>query len=156
MSDSIPIVRAGSNGRAVAVVDLYRLGTGTHAFKMSQQTVYADDVQEDASMAELLAPYTVAADAIGKRQVTTLTEPLSASAAGDRRLGYLIADAARLLARADFGIQNPGGVRADLARGVILYGDLYRVMPFDNELVRLTLTGRQLRQLVEQAGPRYY
>lgn len=154
--NSIPIVRAGSNGRAVAMVDLYRLGNGTHAFRMSQQTVYADDVPEDAAMADLLAPYVVAAEAIGKRPVTTLSEPLSASATGDRRLGYLIAAAARLLARADVGMHNPGGVRADLPRGVISYADLHRVMPFDNAVVRLTLSGRQLRQLVEQAGTRYY
>jgi 2',3'-cyclic-nucleotide 2'-phosphodiesterase (5'-nucleotidase family) len=29
-------------------------------------------------------------------------------------------------------------------------------MPFDNAVVRLTLTGRDLRRVAEQAGPRYY
>ena len=29
-------------------------------------------------------------------------------------------------------------------------------MPFGNAVVTLTITGRQLRQIVEQAGPRYY
>lgn len=153
--NSIPIVRAGSSGRAVGVIDLYRRN-GIHAFRMSQQTVYADDVQEDPTMTNLLAPYVRAADAAGKELVTTLAEPLSAAATGDRRLGSLIADAVRLLAGADVGMHNPGGVRADLPRGAISYADLYRVMPFDNAVVRLTLTGRQLRQLVEQAGSRYY
>jgi 5'-nucleotidase len=88
--------------------------------------------------------------------VTTLGEPLSASRAGDRRLGYLIADAARESAGADFGLQNPGGVRADLPSGLVTYGDVHRVLPFDNNVVRLAISGQQLRQLVEQAGLDYY
>lgn len=154
--NSIPIVRAGSSGRGIGVIDLYRRSNGIHAFRMSRQTIYADDVRDNAAMTSLLAPYLRAADAKGKEVVTTLAEPLSASATGDRRLGSLIADATRLLARADVGLQNPGGVRADLPGGVVSYADLHRVMPFGNAVVRLTLTGRQLRQLVEQAGPRYY
>lgn len=154
--NGIPIVRAGSNGRAVAVVDLYRLGDGTRAFGVSTETVAAAGVEPDPAMIALLAPHLEAARARADEPVTTLAEGLSDSPAGDRRLGNLIADAARLLANADVGIHNPGGVRAELPSGPVSYGDLHRVLPFDNAVVRLTLSGRQLRQLVEQAGPRYY
>ena len=154
--NGIPIVRAGSNGRAVGVVDLHRRVDGIHRFRMSSRTVEADTVRHDRTMVDLLAPYLRAAEARGKERVTTLPEPLSASPNGDRRLGRLIADAVRRLARADVGLHNPGGVRADLPSGDVSYADVYRVIPFDNEVVRLTLTGRQLRQLVDQTGPRYY
>lgn len=154
--NSIPIIRAGSNGRAVSVVDLYRLDDGTHAFRTSRRTVYVDEVQEDTAMLALLLPYSRMADAKGHEQVTTLAEPLSRSASGDRRLGYLIAEAQRVAADADVGLHNPGGVRADLQPGPVSYLDLHRVMPFDNTVVRLTLTGRRLRELVERVGPRYY
>jgi 2',3'-cyclic-nucleotide 2'-phosphodiesterase / 3'-nucleotidase / 5'-nucleotidase len=154
--NGIPIVRAGSNGRAVGLVDLHRHTDGTHRFTMSTRMVDADTVPQDRTMVDLLAPYLRAADARGKERVTTLAESLSASPNGDRRLGGLIAAAIRLLAGADVGLHNPGGVRADLPRGDVSYGDVYRVIPFNNGVVRLTLTGRQLRQLVERTGPRYY
>ncbi len=164
--DSVPIVRAGSHGRAVAVVDLYRHADGTHGFSLSTAPVIADvgsgDAGDedaggaDAAMADLLAPYLAVADSIGRVPVTTLNEPLSASATGDRRLGQLIADAVRAVAAADFGMHNPGGVRADLPRGLVSYRDLHRVLPFGNAVVRLTLTGRQLQELVSRTGPRYY
>ncbi len=154
--NSIPIIRAGSSGQAVAAVDLYRLASGAHAFKTSVETVYADTAPEDSGLTKLLAPYTAKADATGKQPVTTLAEPLFADPSGDRRLGQLIADSGRLLAKADFGLHNPGGVRFNLPRGAISYADIHRVMPFDNMVVRLSLTGRQLHQLVERAGPRYY
>jgi 2',3'-cyclic-nucleotide 2'-phosphodiesterase (5'-nucleotidase family) len=154
--NAIPIVRAGSNGRAVGVVDLYRHADGTHTFRMSTRTVDTDAVPHDPAMANLLAPHLRAAEARGQEPVATVSEPLSASRSGDRRLGGLIADAMRVLARADVGLHNPGGVRADLPRGTVSYADVYRVMPFNNAVVRLTLTGRQLRELVERAGARYY
>jgi 2',3'-cyclic-nucleotide 2'-phosphodiesterase/3'-nucleotidase len=154
--NSIPIVRAGSNGRAVAVVDLNRRDNGVHTFSMVRQTVYADNVPPDAAMVDVVAPFLVAADARQKEVVTTLDEPFLASPTGDRRLGLLIADAARLSASADVGLHNPGGVRADLTRGQVSYGDLHRVLPFDNAVVRLKLSGRQLQQLVSRTRSYYY
>jgi 5'-nucleotidase len=107
-------------------------------------------------MANLLEPNLRDADELGRAPVATMSEPLVASAGGDRRLGTLIAEASRLQAGADFGLHNPGGVRIDLPGGLVTYADLHRVMPFDNTVVRLTISGAQLRQLAEQAGPRYY
>jgi 5'-nucleotidase len=154
--NSIPIVRGGSSGRGVAVVDLYRLADGTHAFRTTRRTVYADGGQEDMALLDLLAPFMRAADAERGQRVTTLAEPLLNSATGDRRLGQLIADSERRTAAADFALYNPGGVRAELPAGPITYGDLHRVLPFGNMLVRVALSGLQLRRLVEQTGPQYY
>jgi 5'-nucleotidase len=154
--NDIPIVRAGSDGRGVAVVDLHRRLDGSRTFMLGRETVYADEAGADPEMEALLAPYAATADAIGRAAVATLAEPLSASRTGDRRLGHFIAETSRMAAAADVGLHNPGGVRADLPQGVVSYADLHRVMPFDNTVVRLTLTGRQLRQLVDRAGPLYY
>jgi 2',3'-cyclic-nucleotide 2'-phosphodiesterase (5'-nucleotidase family) len=154
--NGIPIIRAGSNGRALGVVDLYRDADGVHRSEVTTQALFANTWAEHPGMTDLLTPYFRAADAKGREVVAMLPEPLSASPSGDRRLGLLIAEAMRLSAPADVGLQNPGGVRADLPRGAVSYADIYRVIPFDNAVVRLTLTGRQLRRLIEQAGPRYY
>jgi 2',3'-cyclic-nucleotide 2'-phosphodiesterase (5'-nucleotidase family) len=154
--NSIPIVRAGSDGRAVGITDLFRREDGTHAFTLERQTVFADSIADDGSMTALLAPYQRAAEARGKEQVTFLAEPLSHSATGDRRLGHLIAESMRVAAGADIGMHNPGGTRADLPAGAITYMDLYRVMPFGNTVTRVTLTGQQLRQLAQQTGPLFY
>src|SRR5262249_47192829 len=48
---------------------------------------------------------------------------------------------------------NPGGVRAPLERsesGAVTYADVYAVYPFDNVLLTMTLTGAQIRRLLEQ------
>ena len=73
-------------------------------------------------------------------------------------LGYLIADA-QLAATAGAGAQiafmNPFGIRAPWRigpdeNGQVTFGDLYRVQPFGNVLVTQTLTGAELRELLEQ------
>ena len=54
---------------------------------------------------------------------------------------------------ADFGLTNPGGVRADLiynpSQGVT-YGDLIAVQPYNNDLATIDLTGAQIVRLLEQ------
>ena len=71
-------------------------------------------------------------------------------------LGNLIADAMRQAdfgdgkGSADFAFMNPGGIRADLPAGNVLFGDLAKIQPFGNTLVKLTLTGEQIKTLLQQ------
>ena len=50
-------------------------------------------------------------------------------------LGNLVAESMRLAVHADVGVQNLGGIRADLRAGHITYGQVYEVLPFDNTVV---------------------
>ena len=48
---------------------------------------------------------------------------------------------------------NPGGVRTDIVRredGAVTYADIFASQPFRNQLVTMTLTGRQLKDMLEQ------
>ena len=74
-------------------------------------------------------------------------------------LGNLIADAQLHAMRApgqggaQLSFMNPGGLRADLvpdAQGLVRYGQLYAVQPFGNQLVVKTLSGAQIRAVLEQ------
>jgi len=50
----------------------------------------------------------------------------------------------------DFAFMNPGGIRADLAAGPITWGELFTIQPFGNSLVRMTLMGAEVVELLEQ------
>ncbi|MCI0435526.1 MAG: bifunctional metallophosphatase/5'-nucleotidase [Gemmatimonadetes bacterium] len=144
--NAVPIVRAGGHARAIAVVDLFRRADGSRTFHIAHDTVFADAVDEDPGMIALLERYAAIADSVGGGGIATLREQTPPA-----RLGDLIADAVRWYLRADFGIHNAGGVRAELAAGAVTYADLFRVLPFDNRVVQLRMTGRQLREVVEHA-----
>jgi 5'-nucleotidase / UDP-sugar diphosphatase len=63
-------------------------------------------------------------------------------------LGRWAADAMRAAGRAEIGLYNSGGLRADLLAGPLTRRDLYEVFPFANQVVRFELTGEELVVLV--------
>ena len=74
---------------------------------------------------------------------------------GQSPLGSLIADAdlaATRSAGARLALLNPGSVRAPIepVDGVVTYGALFRTQPFGNNLVTITMTGSQLKAVLEQ------
>lgn len=66
-------------------------------------------------------------------------------------VGNLFADILRETMDAQIGLINPGALRRDLPQGQIRRVDLLDVFPFKDHVVRLTLTGNQLRELLEQS-----
>ena len=52
------------------------------------------------------------------------------------------------------GIHNLGGVRADLPAGELTFAQVFEVLPFDNRVARLDLTGAQLRAFVRHLSSR--
>lgn len=49
----------------------------------------------------------------------------------------------------DIAVQNGGGLRRPLYLGDITMGDLYEVMPYDNQLVKMELPGKDLKAVIE-------
>ncbi|MEZ5975517.1 MAG: bifunctional UDP-sugar hydrolase/5'-nucleotidase [Planctomycetota bacterium] len=74
-------------------------------------------------------------------------------------LGNWITDAMRLQGRGDCAMQNGGGIRADLDAGPVTVRDLFSVLPFENSLVTLTMTGAEidavLRENFEGKDPKH-
>ncbi|MBD3794049.1 MAG: NAD nucleotidase [Campylobacterales bacterium] len=51
--------------------------------------------------------------------------------------------------RADFCIQNAGGVRSGLKAGALTVEDIYSLLPFSNTLVELKLSGAEVKMMLE-------
>lgn len=67
----------------------------------------------------------------------------------ETNLGNLVADVMREATGADIAITNGGGIRASLPEGDITIGDIYTVLPFDNTLSVIEVTGRDLLAALE-------
>lgn len=63
--------------------------------------------------------------------------------------GNLVADQFRSAAGADVGLTNKGGLRARLVGGPLTRRMLYELLPFENTLVSMSLTGAQLRAVLQ-------
>src|SRR2546427_197733 len=147
--NGIPIVQARSSGAGIAVVDFLR-GRQGRQVRARIETPFADLVHPDDGVADSVRAYAGAVAALTRRPVARFEQELRR--VGDEYgLGRLIADAQRRIARSDVALVNNGGIRADVPAGAVTYGDLYRVQPFQNRLVRLAVTGSVLRDAVEHA-----
>ncbi len=69
---------------------------------------------------------------------------------GSSTAGNWLADVLRRAGKADIGIMNKGGIRCDLEAGPVTAGDCYRLMPFDNTVVVLEMTGADLLALAKR------
>lgn len=116
-------------------------------------TPFADSVAPDTAVQALVEGYRARVAEIADRPVMHLAEALPSERGprGDFALGRLIADAQRAATGAEVAIMNNGGIRTGLAAGPVTYGDLFRVQPFQNTLVRLRLRGRHLLAALEHA-----
>jgi 5'-nucleotidase len=119
----------------------------------------------DASAKVIADKYRTAVSPIANRVVGSISADLTtaANAAGESSLGDVIADAqlgyTTSTAGAQIALMNPGGIRAPLtfgnspggeAPGQVTYGECFTVQPFNNLVVTQTLTGAQLKEVLEQ------
>jgi 5'-nucleotidase len=123
--------------------------------------VRTGSLARDPEQTALLLSYDQLAAPIANRRAGSITETLSRAPndAGESALGDIIADAQLTATRAaaDGGavmaFTNPGGVRTDIAKkqeGAVTYADVFASQPFRNQLVTLSLTGIQIKNMLEQ------
>lgn len=62
--------------------------------------------------------------------------------------GDLVADAYRNALKSDIAFENGGGIRNDIMAGDITYGDVIGMLPYDNTLRRIAVTGKLLKEML--------
>jgi 5'-nucleotidase len=115
----------------------------------------------DPAIVKIVQRYGDLTASISDMVVGRVAEPLDRrqNTAGESTLGALVADVflagssdSSYGARAaQIAFTNPGGLRADLsASAAVTFGQLFNVLPFNNNLVTMTLSGKQIHRLLEQ------
>jgi 5'-nucleotidase len=150
-------------GTLVTAIDL-KLDPATRdivSAKADNTIVRIGAYPKDAEQTALIAAYDKVAAPIANRRAGTIKQTLSRvpNRTGESVLGDIVADAQLAATRdaasggAVVAVTNPGGIRTDIAMkedGAVSYGDLFVSQPFRNALVTLTLTGAQIKAMLEQ------
>lgn len=152
--DNKLIVQAYSYGTAFSDVDLEIDAEGQIVNKEADvTTVVQGDLPADPEMAAILKKYLDLVKPIAEKVVGESTGEMKGSyptrgLVGDQAVGNLIADGMKAEMDADFALMNGGGVRNSIDKGPITVGDLFAVQPFANTLNKVSLTGAELRQVL--------
>lgn len=72
-------------------------------------------------------------------------------------IGNMVCEAMLGYTGADFAFMNLGGIRDEIGKGTITYRDVFKVMPFDNQIIMAEVSGAFLKDIIEArvAGSRH-
>ena len=155
------VTSADKYGNLVTAIDLKLDRKTGDVISAQAENVLVDHerFQPDPETAQLIAGYEQLSAPLVHRVVGHISETFTREpdAAGATTMGQLIADAqlaaTRRAAKAQIALTNIGGVRSELSfhdSGAVSYGEAFTVQPFYNNLITVTLSGAQLRQVLEQ------
>jgi 5'-nucleotidase len=167
----ILVTSAASYGRLVTDIDMTIDQKSGRATGLAAHNIVVDRtnpaILPDAALKNMVEKYAALAAPISNRKAGSITADLTKTqnAGGESSLGDVIADA-QLEATSAAGaggavaaFLNPGGIRTDLPfapglagvkGGDVTYGELFQMQPFANTLVTMSLTGQQIKTLLEE------
>lgn len=118
-----------------------------------------DSKAEDQKIAAVIKPYKAKTDVLLNEVVGKISFELDGERTHVRtqetNLGNLIADAMREAVKTDIAFTNGGGIRASVDKGKVTHNDLLTVLPFSDTLVKLSLTGKSIKLVLEHSVSMY-
>jgi 2',3'-cyclic-nucleotide 2'-phosphodiesterase/3'-nucleotidase len=148
--NGIPVIQAGQYGRCVGKVNLVY----TPAAKMVVSSVTSltalptPGLKADPGLAELLEKSQAEIGPVKNTIVGKTLWEMSHERSKVSLLGQWSTDVMREATKADIAFLNGGGLRTAIPAGNITVGKLYEVMPFDNTLYVVELSGEQVLQVL--------
>lgn len=76
-------------------------------------------------------------------------QPVQMVRRAETNMGDFCADAIRTQMGADISLVNGGGIRTEIHKGTVTYGNVIDVMPFHNEICMIEATGQQIVDALE-------
>ena len=156
-----PIFKMGSDGRNLGRIDLNILRRGGTVESIDWEIIpVTDGVEEEPQSAAVIAEYEKKLAAELDLPVGRTTVELDArqetNRARETNLGSYIADAYRKYTGADVAIVNGGSIRSNTTYGpgALTKRDVLSILPFENPIVKIEVTGAILRAALEHGVSR--
>lgn len=145
------IVQAWEHGKVLGVLDLTIDGGQLTEYKGFLEEIKPQVGKENRAVKAMVTKYQNEFDKVESRRVGETAVDLDGEGVRQKEtnLGNLIADVIRQTTGADISLINGGSIRTSIPRGAIRAKDIYNVLPFDNYLVAIKLTGKQIAEALE-------
>jgi 5'-nucleotidase len=118
--------------------------------KLVPRKLEGHDVAEVKAVNDLFKPYLAQVAAKRNQELgIRTTERIKRAYGRESEIGDLLTDAMRAYMKTDIAFLNSGGIRTDLPAGPLIYSNMFDVSPFDNFPAVVTMTGAQVRRMLE-------
>lgn len=146
------VVNPGGVGTCVNQTNL-NLKDGAVIGYTFNQIILSSAVPEDPGVKAVVDAYQAELDAEMEVVIGQCADDIAWSSplvrTQESPLGNLAADALRDYCEADIAIQNGGGIRAGLTKGDVTVGDIFAMLPFDNKVTLVEVTGQTVWDALE-------
>jgi 5'-nucleotidase len=156
-----PIFKWGADARDLGRIDLnVKLPSGELESIDWTAIPVTSDIQEEPQSAALIADYEKKVSADVDKPIGSTKVPLDARGEMNRsretNLGSYIADAYRKALNADVALFNGGSIRAGriFSPGALSKRDVMAILPYENPIVKIEVTGATLRAALEHGVSR--
>ena len=140
------IVGAGKFGKYVGKLDLTFVAGKLKGIE--SRLILLDGVEPEASITHLLEPYQAKLDEFLQTVLGHAAGDLSRSAARESHVGNLVADAVRAKTGTEITLINASDARMGIPKGPITSRTLFEVLPSENTLVTMRLSGAQVKRIL--------
>ena len=145
------IVQAWEHGKALGVLDFSVKDEKIIRSEGHLEEIRPEKGKEDKAVLAIVNKYKEKVDAvlnvrIGEAEVDIDGENVRGK---ETNFGDFVADTMRSLSGADAAIINGGGIRVSIRKGEVRVKDIYSALPFDNYIVAIKLTGKQIKEALE-------
>lgn len=153
--EKVPVVQTGSKGICLgyAKIKIDKAGRPSFTYRLIPVKSHLD-AKIDPAFSDMIDVYSATVTEKMEEVIGHCPRAIR-KGSPESPLGNLTGDALVWMAeeycgvKADVGIYNSGGIRAEISAGDLTVGDVYAVYPFDNVLSIVTLSGRDLKKLFE-------
>jgi len=114
--------------------------------------IMSDEITPDPVLVERLNYWDEKLQVLIDQKIGYATDSFTRNYFEESTLGNLITDAVREYTNVDAAFQVGGGLRADVVKGDITYGDMMNVVPFNSEIYVMDMKGDDLLYLLEQSA----
>jgi 2',3'-cyclic-nucleotide 2'-phosphodiesterase (5'-nucleotidase family) len=135
-------VEAYSYGTAIGVVNITETDRSAEVINIGSE--YEDEMIED-----IVEGYYERVEEEMEEVIAFSPSSLRRESSRESALGNWMCDVIKQAFGVDVVLMNSGGIRADLERGEVTVGDIYTIMPFDNTVFLVEMTGAQIKEALE-------
>jgi len=113
-------------------------------------TLFSDQFPRDREVAECIDTVVARVEVGFNERIGEAEQPITRIGEGESAMGNLVCDAMLWRLKGDIAITNKGGVRTDLPGGTLTPQDVFNVLPFDNTLGAVNVTGAFIKEMIEE------
>ncbi len=145
------IVQAWEHGKALGVLDLTLKDRRILDVKGRLEEIRPERGREDRATSMIVKKYEERMNALLNEKIGEAEVDLDGENVRRREtnLGNFVSDIMRRVSGAEVTLINGGGIRSSIRRGEVRVKDVYSALPFDNYIVAIKLTGRQIQEALD-------